>query len=103
MPSAMWAFAITFVSCCPSSSVSFQILTVKTCDRLLVFSKTPISSTNKTDHHDITDILLKVALTWLKHQINLNIFTINVEWWYSISPSYKVTPYTMSKNGLLNL
>jgi len=23
---------------------------------------TPISSTNKTDHHDITEILLKVAL-----------------------------------------
>ena len=23
---------------------------------------TPVSSTNKTDHHDITDILLKVAL-----------------------------------------
>ena len=22
----------------------------------------PVSSTNKTDHHDITDILLKVAL-----------------------------------------
>ena len=30
-----------------------------TCDRS-VFS--PISSTNKTDHHDITEILLKVAL-----------------------------------------
>jgi hypothetical protein len=34
----------------------------------------PVSSTNKTDHHDITDILLKVALNsinqpihWLKH------------------------------------
>jgi hypothetical protein len=24
---------------------------------------TPVSSTNKTDRHDITDILLKVALT----------------------------------------
>jgi hypothetical protein len=23
---------------------------------------TPVSSTNKTDHHDITEILLKVAL-----------------------------------------
>jgi len=25
-------------------------------------SGTPVSSTNKTDHHDITEILLKVAL-----------------------------------------
>ena len=26
----------------------------------------PVSSTNKTDHHDITDILLKVALNTIK-------------------------------------
>jgi hypothetical protein len=31
-------------------------------------SGTPVSSTNKTDNHDITDILLKVAL----NTINLN-------------------------------
>jgi hypothetical protein len=28
----------------------------------VVFSATPVSSTNKTDRHDITEILLKVAL-----------------------------------------
>ena len=28
-----------------------------------VFFPTPVSSTNKTDHHDITEILLKVALS----------------------------------------
>jgi hypothetical protein len=34
-----------------------------TCDRSLVFSLgTLVSSTNKTDHHDITEILLKVVL-----------------------------------------
>jgi hypothetical protein len=27
---------------------------------------TPVSSTNKTDRHDITEILLKVALTIIK-------------------------------------
>ena len=34
-------------------------------DRMVVvFSTgTPVSSTNKTDRHDITDILLKVTLT----------------------------------------
>jgi hypothetical protein len=31
-----------------------------TCDRSVVFSG---YSTNKTDHHDITEILLKVALS----------------------------------------
>jgi hypothetical protein len=30
---------------------------------------TPVSSTNKTDHHDITEMLLKVAL----NTINLNL------------------------------
>jgi hypothetical protein len=29
---------------------------------LLFSPDTPVSSTNKTDHHDITEILLKVAL-----------------------------------------
>ena len=33
------------------------------------FSATPVSSTNKTDHHDITDILLKVALNTIKQNI----------------------------------
>jgi hypothetical protein len=28
---------------------------------------TPVSSTNKTDHHDITEILLKVALNTINH------------------------------------
>ena len=34
----------------------------ETFSRSVVFSGTPISSTNKTDRHDITEILLKVAL-----------------------------------------
>jgi len=36
-----------------------------------------ISSTNKTDHHDITEILLKVALNTLTLTI---ILTIKVSW-----------------------
>ena len=32
---------------------------------------TPVSSTNITDHHDITEILLKVALSTLIPQINV--------------------------------
>ena len=38
-----------------------------TCSRTVVFS---VSSTNKTDHHDITEILLRVVL----NTINLNPF-----------------------------
>jgi len=34
-----------------------------TCDRSVVFSGTPVSSTNKADRHDITEILLKVKVT----------------------------------------
>ena len=33
-----------------------------TCDRSVVFPGPSVSSTNKTDRHDITEILLKVAL-----------------------------------------
>jgi len=29
-----------------------------TCDRSVVFSGSPVSSTNETDRHDISDILL---------------------------------------------
>ena len=34
------------------------------CDRLMVYSG---SSTNKTDRHDITEILLKLALNIINH------------------------------------
>ena len=36
----------------------------------------PVSSTNKTDHHDITEILLKVALNTIKQTKNKNIIII---------------------------
>jgi len=32
----------------------------------MVFSDSPVSTTNKTDRHDITEILLKVALNTIK-------------------------------------
>ena len=41
----------------------YTILCDKVCDRSVVFSG---SSTNKTDRHDITEILLKVALNSIK-------------------------------------
>ena len=37
------------------------------CSRLVFFSVTPVSSTNKTDHQDIAEILLKLALNTIIH------------------------------------
>jgi hypothetical protein len=37
-----------------------------TCDRSEVFSGSSDSSTNKTDRHDIAEILLKLALSTIK-------------------------------------
>jgi hypothetical protein len=37
----------------------------------------PVSSTNKTDRHDITELLLKVALNTIK-QTNMFIFTSSI-------------------------
>ena len=49
----------------------------KFCQRLVTgrwfSSGTPISSTNKTDHHDITEILLKVALNTINQIISWNV------------------------------
>jgi hypothetical protein len=41
------------------------------------FTGTPVSSTNKTDRHDITEILLKVALSTIIITLTLIIFDIN--------------------------
>ena len=39
---------------------------------IVFFLGTPVSSTNKTDHHDITEILLKVALNTITLTLTLN-------------------------------
>jgi hypothetical protein len=53
---------------------------------------TPVSSTNKTDHQDITEILLKVAL----NTINLNLKLI-----YHVS--YQITYYILLIHLVLNM
>ena len=50
----------------------FTDISMEICDRSVVFSRSSVSSTNKTDRHDITEILLKVAL----NTIILGIFDI---------------------------
>ena len=49
---------------------------------------TPVSSTNKTDHHEITEILLKVALNTIiqTNQIKNNyVISIDLRHWVKIS------------------
>jgi hypothetical protein len=41
-----------------------------TCDMSVVSPGTPVSSTNKTDHNDITEILLKLALNTIHQPTN---------------------------------
>jgi hypothetical protein len=48
-----------------------MLLSIKNDTLLFPFKSTPISSTNKTDRHDITEILLKMTL---------NTKTPNTEW-----------------------
>jgi hypothetical protein len=43
---------------------------------------TPVSSTNKTDRHDITDILLKVALNTINHKPTITICPILFKYTY---------------------
>jgi pilus assembly protein TadC len=40
---------------------------ITTCDRSGLSPGTAVSSTNKTDRHDIAEILLKVALNTINH------------------------------------
>ena len=49
-----------------------------TCDRTVgFFPGTPVSSTNKTDRHDITEILLKVALNTITLTIHTSTWLYN--------------------------
>jgi hypothetical protein len=38
----------------------------------VIFTGAPVSSTNKTDPHDKTELLLKVALNTIKQTIKIN-------------------------------
>jgi hypothetical protein len=60
-PIQLWVWTL-FMARCTRCNIMWQILSV-TCDRSVVFfGYSVVSSTNKTNRHDITEILLKVAL-----------------------------------------
>ena len=52
---------------------SIHYMTSVTCNRLVVFS-----STNKTYHHDITEILLKVALNTINLNLEAKCYVVNI-------------------------
>jgi hypothetical protein len=56
---------------------------------------TPVSSTNKADHHDITEILLKVALNTINQPYNIR------PWWKTFL-KYHVCPFVclVTKNQI---
>ena len=58
-------------SSCEVESLSWRsVLDTTLCDKVCQWFSpgTLVSSTNKTDRHDITEILLKVALNTINHQ-----------------------------------
>ena len=64
-----------------------------TCNRSVVFYVPPVSSTNKTDCHDITEILLKVALNTIKQtNIDSEAYLISCFYylWYSDSNNHVI-------------
>ena len=56
-----------FMTKCPRKNIMWSSLLV-TCDRSWFSLGTPVSSTNKTDRRDMTEILLKVALNTINQQ-----------------------------------
>ena len=46
-------------------------ITMKVPLNIIYFLGTPVSSTNKTDRHDVTEILMKVALNTISHQYHI--------------------------------
>ena len=65
---ATYAISTYHPSCCEFESRSgrgvqhYEMKLSMTCDRSVASRGPPVSSTNKTDRHDKTEILLKVAL-----------------------------------------
>ena len=65
------------ISCEFESRSWLGVLDIALCDKVCQWLATcqwcsPVSSTNKTDHHDINEILLKVSFNIINNQTNQN-------------------------------
>jgi hypothetical protein len=67
----------------------------------------PVSSTNKTDHHDITEILLKVALNTITLTHNVTMFYLypptynsisatSISWWSDLLVAESTDPFQIT-------
>ena len=81
--------------CEPRSGVLDTTLCDRVCQLLATGQRfSPVSSTNKTDHHDITEILLKVALNTTnqpKHTLQYKM----AELCYTTNMKYRPTLFVM--------
>ena len=62
---------VGFTTTCAIGACSWRdVLDTTICNKICQWFSpgTPVTSTNKTDHHNITEILLKVALNTINHQ-----------------------------------
>jgi hypothetical protein len=79
-----WIYSAYHHWCCEWVRISIRARCTTLCDKFCQWHATdrwlypghPVSSTNKTDRHDITEILLKVALNTIK-QTNNSVCMIN--------------------------
>ena len=74
---ALWA-GVTIVDCNNHSSreILIWIVIIRLATSRRFSTCTPVSSTNKADRHDITEILLKVPLSIINCNINLDCLVI---------------------------
>ena len=68
------------------------------CDKSVFFPGTPVSSTNKTDHYNITEILLKRALRRLDRIVSVHFFRA----WLSRVFHHKTMLLSTKCNGKVN-
>jgi hypothetical protein len=66
---------ISLMAKCPRNNITQYSVSLTWCRPVVFFSVTPVSATIKSDHHDIAESLLKVALNTRPH---LSIFRITL-------------------------
>ena len=103
-PLMLWAWTPLRLARCTQYNIKWCLSV--TCDRSVVFSGNPVSSTTNTDRHDITEILLKVALNTIS-QTKPNNFRRNTLYWTGylvlVTPNYCVISIEVANNNTLYL
>ena len=65
---------------------------------------TPGSSTNKTDHHDITEMLLEVVLNTIKRANEVNVKVMEQgSWWLKVKKFWKYVFFLTKRHSYIQL